>query len=225
MFDRILISFGPLSLLFVLIFFASSLLLPPISPTSSAEVITNHYRENEDGMKGGLYLLVLSSILWPLYSFAISKSLSRIKEVNPSALMLQISSGSVAGFSLALVAAFFASTMFRLERDSNLTQLLNDLSWLGFTLITTPFAVQEFAVSYIVLSNRSEDPFIPRWVAWVNSILTMTYFPAYAAHCVRHGPIAWDGSVTFWLPLVAIGIQIGLVSLYCWIDAGKPNGR
>lgn len=220
MVDRLFITFGSTTLLFFLIFFAGSRFLPPVPPSFSPELTTDRYVKNQDGMKAGIYLVVISSILWPLYSVGIGNQMLKIEGINPNILSLQISSGSAAGFSLALISVFFATTMYRLDRDPTQTQLLSDLSWLCFTLVATPFATQEFAISYSILSDRRPDPLIPHWVAWVNSLLTLTWFPAYAAHCVHSGAIAWDGAVGFWLPLASLGIQVSLVSLYCWIVAG-----
>lgn len=208
------IACGPLALILFLIFLAASLFLPPINPKSSPASVSDHYRDSETGMKAGIYLLAVASILWPMYSFGLNNFLSNIPEINPNILALQSSCGAAAGMSLAVIAPCFAATSYRLERDPILTELLNDLSWLMFTVVTSPFVAQEFAISLGILSDTRAKPMIPHWVAWVNSSLTITYIPAYSAHCVREGPFAWDGAVTFWLPIAAIGVQTSLLCFY-----------
>ncbi|PLN80600.1 hypothetical protein BDW42DRAFT_170442 [Aspergillus taichungensis] len=149
-----------------------------------------------------------------MYSFGLNNFLSNIPGINPNILSLQSSCGTAAGMSLAVIAPCFGATVYRLERDPALTQLLNDLSWLVFTVVTSQFATQEFAISFGILSDTRAKPLVPHWVAWVNSLLTLTYIPAYSAHCVHEGPMAWDGAVTFWLPIAAVAVQTGLLCFY-----------
>lgn len=219
------IACGPVALIFFLIFLAASHFLPPISPKSSPISIADHYRSNETGMEAGVYILVVASILWPMYSFGLNNFLSNIPDINPNILSLQSSCGAAAGMSLAVIAPCFGATLYRLERDPALTQLLNDLSWLLFTLVTSQFATQEFAISGGILSDTRAKPLVPHWVAWINSSLTLTYIPAYSAHCVRKGPMAWDGAVTFWLPIAAIAVQTGLLCFYFWMYLRQHTAR
>ena len=214
--DMAWIACGPVALIFFLIFLAASHFLPPISPKSSPRSIVDHYRSNETGMEAGVYILVVASILWPMYSLGLNNFLSNIPGINPNVLSLQSSCGTAAGMSLAVIAPCFGATLYRLERDPTLTQLLNDLSWLVFTVVTSQFATQEFAISIGILSDTRAKPLIPHWVAWINSLLTLTYIPAYSAHCVREGSMAWNGAVTFWLPIAAVAVQTGLLCFYVW---------
>jgi hypothetical protein len=92
-----------------------------------------------------------------------------------------------------------------------------------------PFVAQDFLVSYGIFSDKRSHPLIPHWVAWVNTAITFTFYPAFGVHCVKSGPIAWNGALTFWLGAVGLGVQIGLLVFYLLkavtrADDGLPSG-
>jgi len=87
-FNRFAILCGPLGqlLFFLFLFLPASLLLPPISPSITPEETHDHYLRNKTGMKGGISLMVLAGMFWPIFSAGINRQLARIPAINPTVL-------------------------------------------------------------------------------------------------------------------------------------------
>jgi len=222
-FARLTILSGPIALGLFFILMPASSMLPPPSPSKSAEWIVNHYTKNEDGIKAGVPFMLAAGAMWPIFAAGISGQLARIPRISPTLLWAQVASGTLAAVTMMLPGIFFGVTAFRLDRAPELTQLLSDLSWLSVTMPFPPFIAQDLLVSCAILSDKRPTPLIPHWVAWVNSAVTLTFYPAFGVHCVRSGPIAWNGAVTFWLGAVGLGLQIGLLVLYFLKSVNKMD--
>ncbi|KAE8155117.1 hypothetical protein BDV25DRAFT_135160 [Aspergillus avenaceus] len=222
--DRFLLPCGPLALLCIFIFLAASRLLPPVSPSKSPEDLVAHYSQNKSAIDAGVFLCLVGSILWPLYTVAINNQLSRIPGIHPTILSLQTASGAVSGATILLIGIFFAAATYRLDRDPVVTELASDLAWLAYTFASTPWFVQEAVLSWGICCDYRAKPLIPHWVAWVNAGLSLSWIPTYATHIVHDGPLAWNGGYTFWVPWGTSGIMYTLVTIYFWKAAGIVDG-
>lgn len=221
--NRFAIFCGPIAQLCFVLFLPASLMLPPISPSLSPEETANHYRKNEAGMKAGATIMLLSGIFWPLFCAGVNRQLTRIPNLNPTLLWAQMAGGSLGGVSMMLPAIFFAATVYRLERDPILTQLLSDLSWFCFALLFPPFVAQDLAISWAILSDARSKPLFPHWLAYTTSGLTLTLYPALGVHCVHHGAVAWNGALGFWLGAAGFGIQVGLLVSFLLKAVARPD--
>ncbi|MCJ1251636.1 hypothetical protein MMC30_008871 [Trapelia coarctata] len=224
-FNRFAILCGPIGQLLFFLFLPASLLLPPVSPSMTASETRDHYLRNETGMKGGISLMVLAGMFWPIFAAGINRQLARIPNVNPTILWAQLGAGSIAGISLMLPSMFFAATIYRLERDPALTQLLSDTAWFVFAMGFPPFIAQDLMITYAILSDNSAEPLFPHWMAWVNTCLTFTYYPALGVHCVKKGAIAWNGALSFWLGAVGFALQIGVLVFFMMKAVAKPDAE
>ena len=122
-----------------------------------------------------------------------------------------------------LPAIFFASTIYRLDRDPVLTQLLSDTAWFAFSMLFPPFIAQDLAIAYGILSDRRPDPLFPHWLAWLNTGLTIALYPALGVHCVHRGAVAWNGALTFWAGAASFSIQVGLLVFFLLKAVSKSD--
>lgn len=221
--NRFAIFCGPIAQLCFVLFLPAGLMLPPISPSLSPEETANHYRKNEAGMKAGATIMLLSGIFWPIFCAGVNRQLARIPNINPTLLWAQVAGGSLGAVSMMLPAIFFAATVYRLDRDPVLTQLLSDLSWFCFALLFPPFVAQDLAISWAILSDTRSKPLFPHWLAYTTSGLTLTLYPALGVHCVHHGAVAWNGALGFWLGAAGFGIQVGLLVSFLLNAAARPD--
>jgi hypothetical protein len=223
--NRFLILCGPLTLLSAFTFLISPLFIPPVSPSSTAEAVTNYYREHENGMKAGVIFMFLAAILWPLYSIGLNIQLSKIPGVHPTILSAQIAAGFTTAMGFLLISISFASTIYRLDREPALTQLLSDIAWLTFTFTIPSPLIQETTISYAIPSDIRAQPLIPRWIAWLDTIITLLWLPGVEAHCVHHGPIAWNGAITFWIGTFSFFVQQITTTSYFWRAINRDNNH
>ncbi|KFA60027.1 hypothetical protein S40285_10670 [Stachybotrys chlorohalonatus IBT 40285] len=221
--DRVAIYCGPLAQLFFVIFLPASLNFPPISPSLTAEQTVDHYRRNELGMQIGISIMLLCGIAWPIFVAGINRQLSKIPGVSPTALWGQVAAGCLGTLSMMLPSMFFSVVIYRLDRDPVLTQTLSDLAWFVYAMGFPPFLAQDMMISYIVLSDKRDNPLIPRWVAWVTSGLTLGIYPALFVHFVKSGPLAWNGLLGFWFGAVAFGGQVGVLVYHLLNALEKPD--
>lgn len=221
--NRFYILCGPLSILCLLIFLPSSRSLPPISPAVTSEELANHYRQNHRGFEAGVVFILFSAVIWPVYSIGLNNQLARIPGVSSTILSTQVSAGNCVGLSWATCAILFASTIYRLDRDPALTQILSDTAWLYFAMMIPCLFVQDIAISSAILSDYRAKPLLPRWLACANTLLPFGWFGVLGTHCVYHGPISWNGAITFWLTAATFFVQLILNVICFWKAAGTPD--
>jgi len=197
--------------------------LPPIKPSRTPEEVADHYRRHETGLKGGIALMTFVGFCFPMYTSAIGGQISRIPGVPQTVLNAQLLGGCLGGLFLILPSYFFATTVYRLDRSPELTQLLNDLSWILFAMPFPSLLCQDLAFSYAILLDRRPEPLYPRWLAFVASGLTLTFWPALGVHCVHHGAVAWNGGLAFWTAGVGGGLQNCIMAFYTWRAVDKKD--
>lgn len=56
------------------------------------------------------------------------------------------------------------------------------------------------------LADDRPDPMVLRWVGWLTLVCTVAWAPGLGANLVHDGPMAWNGGITFWVPMVAFFI-------------------
>lgn len=205
---------GPLAIICFFIGLPGAHFFPPVRPTLSPIEVTQHYIKHEDGIKGYAAIMSFVGFFYPIYTAAISGQLSRIEGVPKAVVYTQLIGGTLGGLFLTIPAYFFASTVYRLDRPPEMTQMLNDMSWIFFAMPFPSLLAQDFAFSYAILLDKSPNPLFPRWLAWVTSALTVTFYPALGVHCVKGGPLAWNGALGFWVAGIGGGLQNFIMAGY-----------
>ncbi|KAH8704354.1 hypothetical protein GQ44DRAFT_692680 [Phaeosphaeriaceae sp. PMI808] len=209
---------GLLYTTFSFVFFIASGNFPPAAPSLTAEQTVQHYRSHIVGYKVGSAFFVLSGAFYGSFTAAMSQQMKRIPGVGHSLIAAQEVSGAWACITFSVPAIFFATTAYRLERPPEITQALNDLSWMMTFMPFSPFIVQNWAFAMAVFMDRRERPLFPRIVAWVNFVSPLLLSSGIAMHCARTGPLAWNGALTFWLTAVVFGVQ-SVVNIFYTVKA------
>ncbi|KAJ5627623.1 hypothetical protein N7490_009851 [Penicillium lividum] len=219
--DRIFIACGPLVGCQYLIFLTASHLFPPLKPTLTANETAEHYRNNLAGTRAGVFLLIISSLIWPFWGLGINNQLRRIPHVNPHILNLQLASGCASGALTVVLAVLFGTTIYRLERDPQITQALSDLSILFYTMINASYIPQQIAIVLACLSDPRPRPLIPKWTSWLSLACMAVWTTAYAGHIPHYGPFTWNGAVAFWTVIAVYVVQCSLLLYYLMKAAGE----
>ncbi|RAL13734.1 uncharacterized protein BO97DRAFT_404850 [Aspergillus homomorphus CBS 101889] len=136
-------------------------------------------------------------------------------------VMAQAATGVAVGLCFMSCAVFLSPVSFRPDRDPALIQLLSDLGWLYYMMFLPMLYLQDFLITSIILSDRREQPLIPRWMAWINFVLPLGWFGGLGVHCAHSGPFAWNGAITFWLATACYVVQIVINIPVYWVAAGK----
>lgn len=224
-FDRLCVWSGPISACFFFLLFLTAFLLPPIPPNHSAEQVVAHYKKHEKGFMAGAGLMQFTGLFYSLFVAATSGQMARIPGCTHTMIAAQSISGTISAYTITLPSIFFCITVYRLDRDPQLTLLLNDMTWMITAVPFVTFFSSNWAFSWAILSDQRKDPLFPRWVAYVSSIWPMGFLGALGIHTTKHGAFAWDGVMAFWVPAASFGFSLVLNTWYLLKAIEKPDER
>ncbi|MBI5341238.1 MAG: hypothetical protein HZB45_26435 [Mycolicibacterium rufum] len=181
--------------------------LPPMAPDMSPAEVAAFYAENTAMIRFSMLTYNLCAImLLPFFMLIVvqMKRMSTQTHVLAYCYLTAVVSGATL---FALADIFFLVAAFRADRDPELVQLLNDLAWITLVAPVGMLVAQNLLLAAAVFfdtgSHGSPDPVFPRWVGHVAVLTGLAMAPAAAAAVVSTGPLAWNGSVSFWLRIAA----------------------
>jgi hypothetical protein len=183
---------------------------PPMSPTMSAEQVAAFYRDPEHlaRIRASMILFNWFGVCLIPVLILLVMQIRRMAHRTPifSYCMLGCVAGGPTLFLIANVCWLLAA--FRPERSPELTQLFNDFAWITFTTLV-PFLIgQCVIVALAIYFDDPSRPVLPRWVAHFNLLIAAALVPAAFVGLALHGPLAWNGVLSFWLKNIAIGLWI-----------------
>ncbi len=182
----------------------------PMSPTMSAEEVAAFYRD-PDNLSRIRYSMILFNwftvCLIPIIMLLVMQ-IRRMAHRTPilSYCMLACAAGGPVLFLLANL--FWLLAAFRPERAPELTQLLNDLAWVTFSVQVPYLIVQSILLALAIYWDRQPQPVFKPWVAHFNLLVAAALAPAAFTGLALGGPMAWDGLLPFWVKNTAIAIWI-----------------
>jgi hypothetical protein len=181
--------------------------LPPLSPSTSTAGIAEHYREHADGIRLGGVLIMISGMFYAAYTAVISGQIARVKKVHRTVVHAQTIGGAFACLTFLVPGMLMVVTAFRPERSPEITQVLNDFTWIFLVIPWPPFMVQNFAFAFAILSQDENESLFPRWLAYLNVWAPITFTPAVLLPFFKSGPFAWNGVFVLWIPAVVFVTQ------------------
>src|SRR3546814_17308303 len=69
-------------------------------------------------------------------------------------------------------------------------------------LCYSPFCVQYIAIAIFTFQDGSEQPLFPRWIAYYNIWLSISFIPTGLVAFFKVGPFTWHGVIGFWIPII-----------------------
>jgi hypothetical protein len=180
--------------------FAAAGFIPPLSPNSSALTIAHYYQHHATGIRIGGCLMLLSGMFYAAFTAVISAQMRRIPGAHISAIYLQLAAGAFGCLTFLVPAMLFIVTAFRPDRSPQITQTLNDMSYIFLVIPWPPFMAQNYAFSYTIFTDKRERPLFPRWLAYVNIWCPLVFSPALLLPFFKTGPFDWRGIFVMWIP-------------------------
>jgi hypothetical protein len=183
---------------------------PPMSPTMPAEQVAAFYRDPEN-LSRIRYSMILFNwfcvCLIPVLILIVMQ-IRRMAHRTPifSYCMLGCVAGGPTLFLIANVCWLLAA--FRPERKPELTQMLNDFAWITFTSLVPFLIAQSVILALAIYFDDQSQPVFNRWVAHFNLLVAAALVPAAFVGLALTGPLAWDGTLSFWLKNIAIAVWI-----------------
>jgi hypothetical protein len=182
--------------LFGLIFVALTRVMPPPSPLKSTTQIVAFFHDHALTIKIGFGLLM---IVIGFASWTNGLVVTQIKRMSVGSVWAYsyIAALAVGALPGCIFAAFaFLTAVFRPDRNPHVLVLLYDMGLLMFIGSLGCFAVQYLVFALAILLDKNK--IFPKWLAYVSIWQIVTEGLAAPIFIFRHGPFAWNGSISFW---------------------------
>jgi hypothetical protein len=176
--------------------------LPPMSPDLSAVDIAAIYKENTLAIRFGALVMMSGAVLMVPFLAVIATQIKRIEGEHSVLTVAQISGGTIGVVIFLVATVAWTTAAFRPDRSPELIMLLNDFGWIFFLMTFGTFVVQDFAVGFVILGDKSPDPIFPRWLGFYNLWVGVLFMPGGLLTFFKVGPFAWDGIFVWWAPFL-----------------------
>jgi hypothetical protein len=184
---------------------------PPRADAAPAE-LANFYRGHAFTIRLGLLIAMLATAGWAALVAVVWVQLSRIEGPRPVMAALQAVAGATCYVLLTLFVVLLAAAAFRPERAPEGTQLLHDIGWFMVFLAAVPFVLEALATGVAILGDHSVQPVYPRWLGHLGVWVAVVLAPGAALLFFHSGPFAYDGIISYWIPLFAFGLWMAALA-------------
>jgi hypothetical protein len=197
-----------IAIIWVSAFFLFPGFLHPMSPTMSADSVADFYRDETARIRYSMISFNWFGVGLIPTVMLLAMQVRRMAHRTPilSYSLIACAGGPPCLFLIANM--FWLLGSFRPERSPELTQLLNDLAWVTFTVLVPYLIAQCLLLALAIYWDRQEQPVFKTWVAHFNLLVAVALAPAAFGALTFSGPLAWDGLLSFWVKNVAIAVWI-----------------
>lgn len=191
--------------------------LPPPSPELSPQQVADLWSHHTNAKRLGMVMCVWGGTLYVPFTVAVGLVLRRTEAGDRVLSTAQTALGTFGTVFFTLNFLILAVVAFRPARPSEITQQLHDLGFIMTFSPVAPFTLQYIAIGAAILLDRSATPVFRRWVAYANLWIGLLLVPACLIPFFKTGPLAWNGILSFWIP-VAVFVA-WFVVMFCAITA------
>jgi hypothetical protein len=197
-----------IAIIWVSAFFLFPGFLHPMSPTMSADAVADFYRDETARIRYSMILFNWFGVGLIPTVILMAMQVRRMAHRTPilSYSLIACAGGPPCLFLIANM--FWLLGSFRPERSPELTQLLNDLAWVTFTILVPYLVAQCLLLALAIYWDHQEQPVFKTWVAHFNLLVAVALAPAAFGALTLSGPLAWDGLLSFWVKNIAIATWI-----------------
>lgn len=198
---------------------------PPTQPTADAMQIVTLYEENLFGIRLASILFIIAGALCGAFGAGIAAQMRRMETRETPVLTYGQLAGAIPQtLFFILPALVWSVAAYRLDRNPEITQALNDIGWFIFVMpFTLPF-LQNVCLGFAIISDKNPKPVMPRWLGYFNLWLAILYVPGGFITMFKTGPFAWNGLLAFWVPGGLFSVWF-YVMWYYLVKAAREQGR
>ncbi len=193
---------------FTLSFFILTRTEPPESPAWSAQRVTQWIGGHHGGLIIGFALIFLVGGFTSLNNALIAYSIRRMSVSRAFAYsyLLMYALAAVPGMLLTCLA--FTVAAMRPDREPRLQVWLYDFGFLSFIGTMGVFLIGSLIWMLAILLDR--NGVYPKWFGYLNLCNALTEVVVSPAWVFRHGVLAWNGLIAWWIDVVVFGIYTGV---------------
>jgi hypothetical protein len=187
--------------------------VPPKANDTSAEVV-HFYLAHLTTFRIGAMLAGLGvCFIGPVLALITLQMWRMARGTTPVLAILQAITGAVTWLLLLVPMVIFEVAAFHPEANPDTTRALHDLAWLLFLTPVGPFSGQALIIAAGIFSDDRPDPVLPRWLAYLNIWVAISFVPALMAYFFKNGPFAWHGIFVFYFGVAFYGMWLAAMSL------------
>lgn len=187
-------------------------LLPPPSPSRTADQVAAFYQHHTNSFRVGTVIMGFGATMLAPWLAAVARRLYGIPVHGPTTTYCFIGLGMMWVFQIVLPIGLGQVVAFRPDRPATDTEALNDLFFILFISPAYVFVVQMALTGYAILADRRECPAFPHWLGYVSLWAALGTVAGVVTIFFKDGPWAWNGAFGWWIPVVTFGIWIAAMS-------------
>ena len=211
---------------FIALFFTGLLLfadfVPPPSPALSAEQVTAIFEDRAVSIRTGMVICFVGSMFMLPLGAGIINQTRRIRATSGLAIAQMISLGAGVPIILFRLMIWWLAAFRPGERPAADVQFANDLACMIFIGGIVPYVAWAMLTGVAILCDTAHHPIFPRWAGYFSLFVALIQIPALALVFTHTGPFAWDGLMSWWIPLTDFFIWI-VVMMALSIRAAKAQ--
>lgn len=185
--------------------------LPLPAPSMTAAEVAALISEHTLRIQLGMVLVAAGAAFLGPFVSAVTVQMRRIEGAHSPLSWLQLGLGMLFVFEFILPCFVCLAATYRPERSPEVTQALFDLCWLMFVGVVSTAVLQCAAIAVVILGDKRQQPIFPRWVGMFNIWTALIFGFGGVIVFFKDGPLAWNGVVTFWIPLSIYGAWLGVM--------------
>ena len=175
--------------------------VPAHNPQASAEQIAEIYRAHNARIKLGMDFVMFAAALYLPWVASWSAMIRRMEGPDSFLSNCQLLGGLASSMFFVLPALIWQVAAYRIDRPASEIRMLNDVGWILTVTSVPPFLIQFLPFAAAILIQKSSPGLLPRWLGYASLWACVLYSPAVAAYFFKSGPLAWNGLLSFWIPL------------------------
>ena len=186
---------------------------PPLGPSLSAQEIGDYFHANSRSIAAGMVLMAFAGPFYFVWSAVLSKIIARNEGPMGVLSTIELIGGLLTAVVTFVPAVIWLTAALRPEtRSVQEIQMLYDFGWMFFDTTYTCSSLQMLAFGLAVQRDWRAVSLFPQWTAWLAYAVGLTYVPLSLMPFFQHGPLAWNGLISFWAVFVMFFVYIVIVA-------------
>ena len=189
--------------------------IPPPPPTLTGEQLATLFTGDAVRIRIGMIVSLFAAALLASWSAVLTAQMKRMRGRVAALAYTNLAVGALFVLEFIFSLIIWQSMTFR-PRDPQVLLAMNDTAWLMFVAITSTPVLQTVAIgTAIFLDTRDGRPtaVFPRWAGYLNYWVAMLFLPGTVTVFFHTGPFAWNGLLTWYLPLTVFAIWMVTMSV------------
>ena len=188
---------------------------PPPPPTSTLAEVVALYTRNLPVFQAGVILALIGSAVMLPWSLVIYIQMARIERGYPVLSLLQLLTGAVGTCFMWMPPMLWGYAAFSIHRDPSVAMAFHELGWIFMVVPEVFWPIQLLSIVVIAFTKQEDDRYsaFPRWVGYLTALMAIEPIVEYGAIVFKNGPIAWNGLLSWYIPMALWGPWVLSVSI------------